>query len=76
MEGTTGTQNPQSDQQPGSLRSRHRDRNGLIGGLVLITLGVLFLADNFIPDVRFRDFWPLILVAIGVGLLWRQKQNP
>jgi hypothetical protein len=75
MEGTTGTQNPQSDQQPESSHPRHRDRNGLIGGLVLVTLGVLFLADNFIPDVRFRDFWPLILVAIGVGLLWRHRQN-
>ena len=68
MEEPTGTQ-----QSPPSVH--RRDRNGLIGGLVLITLGLLFLADNFIPDVRFRDFWPLILVAIGVGLLWRSKQN-
>jgi hypothetical protein len=42
---------------------------------VLVTLGLLFLADNFLPDVRFRDFWPLILVVIGVGLLWKSRQN-
>jgi hypothetical protein len=65
MQDPGGTQpTPQQSPMP-----RRRDRNGLIGGLVLITLGVLFLADNFIPDVRFRDFWPLILVAIGIGLL-------
>ena len=48
---------------------RHRDRGNLIGGLVLITLGVLFLADEFIPNVSFTDLWPVILVVIGIGLL-------
>jgi len=70
MEEPTGTQNQQS-----SPTIHRRDKGGLIGGLVLVTLGLLFLADNFLPDVRFRDFWPLILVVIGIGLLWRAKQN-
>ncbi len=48
---------------------RHRDRGNLIGGLVLITLGVLFLADEFIPNISFGDLWPVILVVIGIGLL-------
>jgi len=42
---------------------------------VLVTLGVLFLADNFLPDVRFGDFWPLILIVIGAGLLWKGRKN-
>ena len=48
---------------------KQRDRGNLIGGLVLITLGIIFLADEFIPHVSFSDLWPLILVVIGVGLL-------
>jgi phage shock protein C len=48
---------------------RHRDRGSLIGGLVLITLGALFLADEFIPHVSFGDLWPILLVVIGIGLL-------
>ncbi|MCK9421747.1 MAG: PspC domain-containing protein [Bacteroidales bacterium] len=48
--------------------SKHK-RGSLIGGLVLITIGALFLADELIPQVNFGDLWPLILVAIGVGLL-------
>jgi phage shock protein C len=48
---------------------KHKDRGHLIGGLVLITLGVLFLADEFIPHVSFSDLWPLLLVVIGIGLL-------
>ncbi|MCX6245610.1 MAG: DUF5668 domain-containing protein [Bacteroidetes bacterium] len=59
---------------------RYKDRGNLIGGLVLITLGALFLADEFIPHVSFGDLWPIILVVIGIGLLinstTRKKNNP
>ena len=59
---------------------RHKDRGNLIGGLVLITLGALFLADEFIPHVSFSDLWPIILVVIGIGLLINsfsgRKNNP
>jgi uncharacterized membrane protein HdeD (DUF308 family) len=59
---------------------KHKDRGSLIGGLVLITLGALFLADEFIPHVSFSDLWPLILVVIGIGLLINsfsgRKTNP
>jgi phage shock protein C len=46
-----------------------RSRGNLIGALVLITLGVLFLADEFIPHLSFGDLWPVILIVIGFGLL-------
>lgn len=42
----------------------------IIGGLVLIMLGILFLAEEFIPWISFHKFWPLILVTIGIGLLY------
>jgi hypothetical protein len=57
-----------------SATPRKRDRGSLIGGLVLIVMGLLFLADNFY-DIHFSDFWPLILVAIGAGLLWRSREE-
>jgi len=60
---------------PPSAPTPHRDRGGLIGGLVLVTLGILFLADNFIPDIRFGDFWPLILIVIGAAMLWKTKKT-
>jgi phage shock protein C len=45
-------------------------RGTFIGGIVLIVLGALFLLDNFIPHFGFDDFWPLVLIAIGAGMLW------
>ena len=32
--------------------SRHRDHGGLIGGLVLVVMGLLFLGNNLLPDFR------------------------
>lgn len=49
---------------------RHRS-----AGIVLIVIGCIFLADNFIPRFNFSDFWPLILIAIGASLLINSKGN-
>jgi phage shock protein C len=59
----------------GEAKKSGRDRNNVIGGLVLITLGIIFLADEFAPWFEFDKFWPLILVAIGVGLIWNNLAN-
>lgn len=43
---------------------------GLIGPIILIGLGVLFLGTNTgLWDISFSQLWPLILVVIGVVLL-------
>lgn len=60
--GTTSTSTPVP-------QTKERKNGSLIGGLVLITLGALFLADELIPQVNFGDLWPVILIVIGVGLL-------
>ena len=57
-----------------AYQSRHHHR-GSLGGIILIVIGVLFLLDNFFPRFDFGDFWPLILIAIGAGLLLRSKNN-
>ncbi len=49
--------------------NQRRQHQGRIGGAVLIVIGVLFLANNYLPDFDFGNTWPLILVAIGVVLI-------
>ncbi len=48
-------------------------RNALIGGIILIGLGLCFLAGQLSPQLRilsnFTFAWPLIIVAVGVFLL-------
>jgi drug/metabolite transporter (DMT)-like permease len=47
----------------------------LIGGLVLVVLGLLFLGNNILPDFRFGDYWPVILIVIGGALLWKSRNE-
>lgn len=64
-----------SQEPAGTPREPWRDpvrnprQGNLIGGLILITLGVLFLLDRFVPSVDFGDLWPVILIVAGVAIL-------
>ena len=79
------TQDPPAGQQttgetPGPdpqivYEHQHRQKRRSFWGTVLIIIGVLFLLDNFFPRFDLGDFWPLILIAIGAGLLLRSKNN-
>lgn len=40
------------------------------GGAWLLFLGALFLLHTF-DYLRLRDSWPLFIVAVGVGIIWR-----
>jgi phage shock protein C len=79
-EGPQGSQEQKKNEPYPYPPRKPKGRGNLIGGLVLITLGALFLADEFIPNVSFGDLWPLILVVIGIGLLINsfsgRKNNP
>jgi hypothetical protein len=68
MDATSASSTP-----PSAPPGTHRDRNGLIGGLVLVVIGLLFLGNNLLPDFRFGDYWPVILIVIGGGLLWKAR---
>lgn len=47
----------------------------LIAGIVLIVMGTLFLADEFLPDFDFGKYWPVLLVAVGVALLFTASKK-
>lgn len=53
----------------GSALGRRRG-GGLIGGVVLLTAGVMLLLQNFeyVPD---SAFGPAMIIAVGAGLLLR-----
>jgi hypothetical protein len=54
----------------------HIDHGKLVAGLVLITLGVLFLLDRFdvadFSDV-IRHYWPTFIIIMGVSKLRRRE---
>lgn len=58
----------QSEAEPGKSPQPRKD-GSLIAGLALITIGVIFLVDRFVPRVDFEDLWPLILLLAGIALI-------
>jgi hypothetical protein len=53
----------QSHEHSGPISSY---RGGLTWPVVLITLGLMFLLDEFAPQWGFRRTWPALLVVIGI----------
>jgi hypothetical protein len=53
-----------SNRNCGCMRCRYR---GITGAVVLMTVGFLFLLENFhVHDLAFDRTWPLLLIAIGI----------
>jgi len=55
--------------------NERRQKRSTVIGVILVIIGLLFLANNFIPRIHFSDFFPLILIGIGIGLLINSKRN-
>jgi phage shock protein PspC (stress-responsive transcriptional regulator) len=53
-----------------AARRAERDRNGaLVFGGILIVLGLWFLLDQYLPDIDLGQYWPVLLIGLGVVLL-------
>ncbi len=52
------------------------NRGSLIGGIILVIIGLIFLMDNLgyahVSVWRlFRDYWPVFIIWAGVDMLYR-----
>lgn len=63
----TNEGNPYEDYK--AKHKKKKENGGFIAGIILITLGLLFLLDRFIPSIDFADLWPILLIVIGAILL-------
>jgi hypothetical protein len=44
-------------------------RGAIVGGIILIGLGALFLAREIVPDFEVGRLWPIASVALGIALV-------
>lgn len=56
-------------------KEKRNYQGNLTGGLILITLGILFLIDRFVPNIDFGDLWPVILIVVGITILFRNVKK-
>lgn len=66
----TATPTPVTSDRHGYREMR---RGGVLGGVILILVGLIFLANQFIPGIDIGRLWPLILIAIGIGIIFRRR---
>ncbi|MBW6489987.1 MAG: PspC domain-containing protein [Lentimicrobium sp.] len=52
------------------VQQRKKMEGSLIGGVILIVLGSMFLIEKFIPRIDFGDLWPVLLIAVGLILIF------
>jgi hypothetical protein len=69
MDVQTNNSTPPVSPSPNAGNQSRRYSGNVAGGVVLIVIGALFLAHNFVPLLRLHEFWPLILVGLGVYVL-------
>lgn len=46
----------------------------MLGPLLLIVIGILFLLNNMFPGFRFGKMWPVILIVIGLAKVFEYFQ--
>lgn len=71
MDDTQSSQAPGAAPKPDAESLRKRS---LVPGVILIGLGLVFLAANFFPELDMGKLWPVILVVIGLALLMQRKR--
>lgn len=41
-----------------------------LGGVALVLFGIILLVGSMMPGMDFGRYWPFILIAVGLGVLW------
>ncbi|MEZ5084452.1 MAG: PspC domain-containing protein [Bacteroidales bacterium] len=72
---TDETKTNETNTQFESDKKPPKNDGNLWGGLILISLGAIFLIDRFVPRIDFGDLWPLILIVIGIILITKSYQH-
>ncbi len=58
-----------------NFKIESKPNKGKAMGFILITLGLIFLAHNFLPHFDIERFWPIILIGIGLSILFSGKKE-
>lgn len=58
-----------------SVNQKPKNNKSVFAGAFLIVLGVIFLLDNFVPAFHFSDFWPIILIGLGVAIILKARNQ-
>ena len=64
----------EEDNYNNKKRNNNNDTS-LTTGIILITLGVLFLVSKYFPSINFTDIWPFLLIVVGILIIYKGKNT-
>ncbi len=65
----------QQEDLSGHHRSSHERPRYRLSGVILIVLGIFLLLDNFVPAFRFDQWWPVLLIVLGITILIKNNRE-
>ena len=68
-------QNASETEQTTEIKKEKDGRGRTIAGIILIAIGLVFLADEWFPTFDFVDIFPYALVAGGLWLVIKSKNK-
>lgn len=79
MTGSTSDENPSAENVQDAKYTEEKindtSKKRLFAGVALILLGMIFLANNIIPNFDFLDILPLILIGLGASILLSNEKR-
>jgi phage shock protein C len=74
---TSSTEDKKSEntQFNNEVIDKPQNNRSIYAGAFLILLGGIFLLDNFVPHFHFGDFWPIILIGLGIAIIIKAKNK-
>ncbi len=66
-------ENPEAPQTENIKSGKNNGK--MIFGIILIVLGLIFLAEKFFPFFDFDLFMPILLIVIGIAILINSKKQ-
>lgn len=69
MKHMTDSETVPGEETSNAKHPQKQSNTALGAGIVLIIVGLLFLADRLMPFYNLIDFWPVILIAVGVIII-------
>ncbi len=56
-------------------KNSNTHNNSIIGGVVLVVLGIIFLLQSYLHIDILDKLWPLILVAVGIVIIFNSTRR-
>ncbi len=64
-----------NDLQSNMLYKNPNNNKTVFAGVLLVVLGMIILISNFVPGFYFRDYWPVILIILGLAIILKAKNQ-